>query len=112
MLDPSVTQEALHKEIADLKQRIQNLERAEAERIRIDAEHKETELKYRTLIEYSCDVIFTDRQFDFSRANGAAAHASILAGRGIQSREKVASLLAASRQRRCFRAISGNELQD
>jgi len=39
----------------------------------------------------------TDRQFDFSRANGAAAHASILAGRGIQSRNIVVSQLAASR---------------
>jgi hypothetical protein len=39
----------------------------------------------------------TDRQFDFSGTNVAAAHANILAFRGVKSREKVASQLTASR---------------
>jgi hypothetical protein len=46
---------------------------------------------------YFTGLIFTDRQFDFSRANGAAAQASILASRGVKSRKKVASQLAALR---------------
>jgi len=58
MPDPAKTNIELIAENALLKQRIQELERAESERMRIEEACKDSELKYRSLIEHSSDVVF------------------------------------------------------
>jgi two-component system cell cycle sensor histidine kinase/response regulator CckA len=58
MTDPSRTNTELIQENALLKQRIRKLERTESERLSMEKAYKDSELKYRSLIEHSSDVMF------------------------------------------------------
>jgi len=58
MKDPARTNQKLIEENALLKQRIRELEKAESERMRMEQAYKDSEIKYRSLIEHSTDVVF------------------------------------------------------
>ena len=74
MVDPSKTKTELIQENALLKQRIRELERAESERIRMEEIYKNNELKYRSLIEHSSDVVFcVDRKGEYKFVNQVLA---------------------------------------
>jgi diguanylate cyclase (GGDEF)-like protein/PAS domain S-box-containing protein len=70
MTDQSRTNQELLKENASLKQRILDLEQAESERMRMEEAYKDSELKYRSLIEHSSDVVFcVDRNGEYKFVN-------------------------------------------
>ncbi len=70
MKDQSKTKQALIKEISVLKQRIQELEQSETERKRMEHTYKDSELKYRSLIEHSSDVVFcVDKNGEYKFVN-------------------------------------------
>ncbi|MBU2621042.1 MAG: diguanylate cyclase [Proteobacteria bacterium] len=58
MQDQPKTKQELLEENALLKQRISELEQAESERTQLKEAYKDSELKYRSLIEHSSDVMF------------------------------------------------------
>jgi PAS domain-containing protein len=58
MKDPARTNQGLTEENAFLKRRIRELEKAESVRMRMEQAYKDRELKYRSLIEHSSDVVF------------------------------------------------------
>ena len=58
MTDPSKTYPELIEENARLKQRIRELEQTESEHKRIEQAYKDSEFKYRSLLEHSSDVVF------------------------------------------------------
>ena len=74
MTDPSKTNTELIEENSLLKQRIHELEQAEAERMRMEQAYKDSELKYRSLIEHSSDVVFCiDQNGEYKFVNQVSA---------------------------------------
>jgi PAS domain S-box-containing protein len=70
MTDLSKTNQELTEENALLKERILELEQAESERQRIEEAFKDSELKYRSLIEHSSDVVFcVDKNGEYKFVN-------------------------------------------
>jgi diguanylate cyclase (GGDEF)-like protein/PAS domain S-box-containing protein len=70
MTDPSKTNTEPIEENALLKQRIPELEQAMSERLRIEEAFKDSELKYRSLIEHSSDVVFcVDKNGEYKFVN-------------------------------------------
>lgn len=68
--DQSMTYAELIKENALLKERIRALEQAESEREQVGEAYRESELKYRSLIEHSSDVVFcVDRKGEYKFVN-------------------------------------------
>lgn len=70
MSDPSRTNQELLKENTLLKQKIRELEQLESERITLEEAYRNSELKYRSLIEHSSDVVFcVDRNGEYKFVN-------------------------------------------
>jgi len=65
-----MTDKELTEENALLKERIRGLEQAESERIWMEEAYKDSELKYRSLIEHSSDVVFcVDKNGEYKFVN-------------------------------------------
>jgi len=65
-----MTDQELAEENALLKEQIRDLEQAESERIRMEETYKDSELKYRSLIEHSSDVVFcVDKNGEYKFVN-------------------------------------------
>jgi PAS domain-containing protein len=70
MTDLSKINQGLTEENALLKERILKLEQTESERQRIEEAFKDSELKYRSLVEHSSDVVFcVDKNGEYKFVN-------------------------------------------
>ena len=73
MKDQSKTKQVLIQELASLKQKIADLERTESERKHVEEALKESEEKYRSLLDHASDAIFlADMEGNLQEANKKA----------------------------------------